>query len=194
MLFLTLTGCDQNPLVETPATPAAPTGPSFTGSINNEGTTSVGSLRVGIFQNDSTPLFNENNDLGKIVPAASLTPHRLGVIAGSAYTATYPVLTELSTASGSTWNLVAWNDANSNGLLDTDEYNSMPTVNAECGNAGDPQDYFFSSIAYYGEPDLGTAGYRFKYYSVAGDGSDVYKQVDPASLTSTDGFNFKLNF
>jgi len=70
----------------------------------------------------------------------------------------------------------------------------MPVVNVSVGNTGDPQDYFFSSVAYYNTPDAGSAGYRFKYYSVAGNGSDVYKQVDPATMTSTDGFDFKLNF
>jgi hypothetical protein len=94
--------------------------------------------------------------------------------------------------------MVAWNDANGDGKLDIAEYNAMATVNTDLGasttTTAGVQDYFLSSVAYYATPVAGSAGYRFKYYAVSGNGSDYYKEMDPTAISPTTGFNFKMNF
>jgi hypothetical protein len=185
----------------TPATEDTPIphGPSFSGSITNSGAGGIAKVKVGVFATTAaSSAFAEDNDLGKITPTGALTPVKSGTVTGAAYTTDFPVLSDLATTSGSTWNMVAWNDANGDGKLDVSEYNAMATVNTDLGvtahTTAGAQDYFLSSIAYYPTPVAGAAGYRFKYYAVSGNGSDLYKEMDPAAISPTTGFNFKMNF
>lgn len=168
-----------------------PHGPVFTGSITNSGTSGIAGVKVGVFHEDGSGKFSEELGVanvdgnGKITPTAALSPIKTGTVSGATYSLTFPVFENLSQVSGNTWNMVAWNDANNDGKLDTAEANAMATVNAN-PDSTTAKDYFFADVTY-------STGYKFKYYAVDGDGTSA-TEVDPATVTSTSGFNFIMNF
>jgi hypothetical protein len=190
LTMLLIVGCDM--LFPPEETAPAKTKPSFSGSITNGGASGITNVKVGVFQNQPTPANYTNDDAGgKITTISALTPKTRGVITDSDYTVTYPALEDLpinKDANGHRYDLLAWNDADADGLLDVGEYNTQAKVEANHvpGVAGKA---FLSSVAYSNLEEVWDYHFTFKYTD-----ADTLVSMPPDSITDKTGFNFEMNF
>lgn len=192
LALLTLSGCDL--LFPPEDTGPDPTGPTLSGAITNSGAGGITSVKVGVFQNRPAIeglYYTSDAAGGKITAVAALAPKANGTITGSAYTVTYPVLDSLpinKDLSGNEFTLVAWNDANTDGKLDTTEYNTMATVAANEVD-GVTAAAYLTSAAYSNRSEVWDYYFSFKYTD-----ADTIVAKLPSEITDKTVFDFNMNF